>query len=362
MAGIEAKRVRSSGESRGSGYITPERRESETQNERLLDELLKLARPSDIWHMPDLSSRLDMTGGITTGIDSELDSLGKTVLFSAEMLDVLSKKRFPDRISFHEQPLMRMGREDSFREVFFGQINQQWFHEATVQQLEIAVKPVPRDKIERQKLFHEVAMCQHAASVGLPTFEILAFIKNQNAISADEPYGFIVTKYEPDVTTIDGLSWQDMTEEEAREKLEAAVETLALLHSNYLFHDDLAFRNVATTSGGLYPKIIDLERGGCLVGEKGNIMKISRFMSKDFSALAQSIDTELRDFFTNDRGLEVPTERYDFMFRNVFEPYYERMLQLGAGNEPTLLKAYENVVCRRHDEARGVQAYWRHVD
>ena len=362
MAGVETKTGPSSGESAGSGYITPERREAENQNERLLNDLLESARQSDIGLMPNFSDRLDTVGAITAGIDVELDQFGKSILFSANMLEALDEARFPDRIKFQERPLMRMGREDSFRQVFFGHIDQQWFHEATEQQTDVAIKPVPRDELERQKLFHEIAMYQYAAEVGLPTFEVLAFAKNTNAISADEPYGFIMTKYEPDVSTIDGLSWQDMSEAEAKEKLEPAIETLALLHSNYLFHDDVAFRNIATTGGGLYPKIIDLERGGCLTGSKDDVMKVSRFMSKDFSSLAQSIDIELREFFTDERGLEMPAERYDFYFQNIFEPYRQRLLQLGAGNEPSLLKAYENVVCRRQDEAQGEQPYWRHID
>jgi|AntRauTorckE6833_2_1112554.scaffolds.fasta_scaffold01909_5 hypothetical protein len=340
--------------------IDPEAQEKDIQTQQYFSQSIEALRQSDIGLMPDIGAEINHDGHTSMGIESALQKFGKLAILSDDSLEHISRKRFPDRIVFNSKPLLRLGREDSRQQVFFGELQGQWFHESEVQSVDIAVKAIPRKEADKHKVLHEIGMYQYAKRQGIPTLEVLGAVINDNQAS-DTPYGYVMTRFEPDIQTLDSLNWSNLSREEAGQALEHAVDTLVVLHSNYLFHGDFEFKNIAAVEGGQSPKVVDLEFGDSMRDEVDNIMKLSIHMSNDFSSLARSLDLSIGYLYRDDTGRESPMDRYDFMFEHVFLPYHIKMQKAGVWPTGHMGKAYDNVVCRKHDEALGEQGRWRHV-
>ena len=340
--------------------IDPEGRERDIKNQEDFCSEVEQLRQSSIGLLPDLAGELNHHGQTTTEVEAALEKDPRQALISQRAVDYLSEKSLPDRTNFTPIRMFRLGREDSRQFVFFGELQGEWFHEATTEGLNVAVKPVPHDPYDRHKVLHEVAMYQHLAEQGIPTLEVLSVMKNNDS-SRKTPYGYVITTYEPDVTTLDSLDWKKMENGQIAQSLEPAIDTLALLHSHYLFHGDSEFKNIAVVESGKSPKIVDLEFGASLRDEQENVLKLSQFMNNDFSCLARSLDLTVGHYYRNENGLEQPVKRYDFLFEHVFLPYYNKMQQLGVIPTSNLGKAYENVVIRKQEEALGNEGRWRHA-
>lgn len=356
MGGIEALRSSElSSQVRDSAYYNdPERRKLDAKNQALFNGVVERLGSRHISELPDLRQAVNHDGGRSTAVIDKLDSESEGILLYPGVNLASSDAQF----SFIQRPLLRIGREDSRRQIFFGELAGITDDKENKSSTEVAVSVIPSniDFIKHEQALHEIAMYQYAASLEIPTLDIVAVIK----ASSPGIYGFTLTRYEPDIRTLDTLEWGDMDIDDAVDSLSYAVDTLALLHANYIFHGDTAFRNIAVCDASQQPKIIDLELSGSLREQTSNIMKLSRYMSADFSSLAASLDMNINHLYQDESGLTSPTDRFDFMYQHIFLPYYDRLIQFGVTPSDSLGLAFDNVVSRRLDEAIGGEGRWKH--
>ncbi len=356
MGGIEK---RNSGEHFPQGvkpnyYNDPERREVSDRNQAVFIESLEGLTHRPIGELPDVRAALNHRGGRSSAVHEILESEKAAALFHSGV-EVAPKQEF----AFAPRPLFRFGREDSRRQLFFGEMSGIGVASEEKPTVEVAVSTIPhaKDFIKHQQSLHEIAMYQHVASLDVPTLDVLGLIKSD----APDIYGFVITRYEPDIRTLDTLEWGDMTAKEAANALSHAVDTLALLHANYIFHGDPAFKNIAVCDANQKPTIVDLELSGSLLDEQDDVRKLSLFMKSDFSFLASSLDGNVGHLYQNEADVTSLTDRFNFMHEHVFLPYFNRLVKFGITPQDPLGLAYDNVVSRRLDEAVGDEGYWRHA-
>ena len=339
-------------------YRNPERLRQDDIQQAVFCDTIEQLKVSDIGLLPDFSEETDHRGGrrSATAVRSALDATGAQAMLTPQLYDNFAERE----LSFAPDPLLRIGKEDSRRQIFFGEMTANSLEHGETQHTSVAVSTIPSEKDVNKhgQSLHEISMYQCAASLDIPSLEVLGVVVTD---AHPDMYGFVLTKYDPDISTIDTLDWSNMSQKEVTETLAYAVDTLALLHTNYLFHGDSAFRNIAVKDSIQKPIVVDLELSGSLRQETENIMKLSRFMSADFSSLAMSLDQNISRFYQNDSGLPSSTDRFDFMHNHIFLPYQDRLIQHGVTPLDPLGLAYDNVVSRRLDEAVGDEGRWRHV-
>ena len=159
----------------------------------------------------------------------------------------------PDSLTFidDDKRMMRLGKEDSARKVFFGKVLLGWEGLAKVT-IPVAVKPFTHSV---SRVFTEFAMSNYVKSVGIDTFRPLLIQKHGSA-------AYLLTFFDSPVTTFDNTPW-DISKEskraEAGSQLEACAQHMAELHGNLIVHRDAQVRNIGHREDVRKTVAVDLE-------------------------------------------------------------------------------------------------------
>lgn len=308
--------------------------------------------------LPDLSELLDHETKRTSGLDVPLDGDNDRAFLSSSFYEYVEHDKFPNRLFFRPQPLMRLGRENSYQQVFFGNLNAQWFHGAEQANVQIAVKPIPLrgnnpedSMLGEERLLHEVAMYQYLGKLGIPTLEVLGVCLLKGSRNGLE--GFAITRFDPDIVTMDNLPWGSMEPKDVNEAIGQVTDTLALLHSNLIFHGDPEFKNIAVGEASKSITVVDVERAKSGLIIPDNVKRIGLNMSMDFTDVEKSMGEFIFSKLPEGERPKDDIERFNILHNFVFEPYFERLVHLDSPYLDTLAKAYELMVDYKASMARG---------
>lgn len=340
-------------------YYFENKKLTDEQNQETFKQSLEQLRQSHFVELPDTSQLIHHRGGSSRHVEQTLESSGGSALFTPRFIQGVSPYRYPDRVDFEVRPYDRLGRDKSRHQVFFGELKGRWFHEQEVGQVSVAVKPIPNNTEERpqvrNQVLHEIGFHQYLKRYDIPSLDVLGVVLT-GSYEDDEPYGFVLTRTEPDIETLNTISWGNLDREKAGQKISHAVDTLALLHSHHVFHGDSEFRNIAVADSGRSLRIIDLEYARSLRDDPGNISKLADRMDLDFSYLAKSVDEYLGYLFHDENEQKQPIETYGFLLNQVLLPYYDRLLEIGIRPGDPLAQAFDQVVMRKLTEAQKLLA------
>ncbi len=297
---------------------------------------------------PDLSEGISHSGNISTP-DSPFDALSTCpqLLIQSESLDDLmdyGMGNLPSRLSFDFKSSLEIGKSDSRRKVSFGVANLAWFdHMREPRKIPLAVKPFDLPSSEKTFL-HEAAFMAYCREIGLNVPKIFGVARYNGGNR-----GALITVFEPGLITLDNLPWGEMTIDEQDYHLQTAVETLALMHENALFHGDAEFKNIAFKQKRGEVTLVDLEFATSLKElplDAGVISEWSKKMSKDFRSVRTSL--EGTDVIS---GNDIV--KYDQFFNRFIIPYFDRIQHSKGPYKKQLHAAYNRVVQAFAAEAYG---------
>ncbi len=344
-------------------YYFENRNLIDEKNQKTFRELLEPLRQGHFAELPNLGQYVDHTGKPSRNLNVSLEASGDTVFFAPRFFREDTPYRYPDRLSFEAQPFDRLGREKSRHQVFFGRLEGQWFHEQQSGAIDVAIKPIPNTVKDHYKVLHEVGMHQYLTQYGLPALDVIGVIRTGAVIpeagseggdeeDGSQPYGYVVSRTEADMETLNSLKWSGMDAEMAGQRMEHVLDTMALLHSHYIFHGDAEFRNIAVADSGRSLRVIDLEYARSYRDATEKVDVIAEKMNEDFSFVAKSIYEYIGYLFKDEHDEKQPLETYSFMLSKLFLPYYDRLLRIGVRPGDPLARAYDQMVLTKLEEAR----------
>ncbi len=256
--------------------------------------------------------------------------------------------------AFQPQPGHRLSREQSHNKVFFGRL---WvvppFEMGEDLQLQVAVKS--REHCDRARLAGETALYQHLGGIGLRTFKPAGLL---HGVEADH----LMTYFDGPVVTMDTIEWPELTLDEAWFEVAKAVDTMALLHAEGLFHGDLAFRNVAFDESNqiviIDPELMTCFRNvmepllnaGMVLETRDQMQAADRLvqaMGGEFSAVCQSVDEMILPLYPKRERPRTSMERLKVYKRHIFEPYKHRLQELDEPVRSALLRVYDMMMIKK---------------
>ncbi len=299
-------------------------------------------RHDDIFGLPDFAPHLNHESYVTNFGDYRLhNGLFVTDSFAQRW----NEQGIPNRWSFNLQPLLRSGRDDSRHKVFFGAIKEDYFHGGIQHVTQVAVKPFGRE--EETYAFHEFAMHEYLRERGLPTFRTLGMLALEADENQDIPRLFLLSQFEPNVMTMDNISWGERTPEEQWQEVDRGLQTLATLHAEMIFFGDYFFKNVAFKQDGT-PLIIDPETvvsGLYNAHPSGDRARLVAVMGKDFEAYCKSVS---EDILHPGRELDdrqpFPREDLDTLLERVHLPYFRHLTKRGGQHLDVLHATFQYVI------------------
>lgn len=242
----------------------------------------------------------------------------------------------------------RIGREMSHNNVLFGDLRYETEERSTI--IELAVKPCEPGKVSQ--LVGEIAMSSYMRSLGIAAFEPYGLVLHGKR-------GYMLTRFDGPVTTLDTLDWRGMDPEEAWAEAHLATDTLALLHGNMLFHGDADFRNIAQNEVG-EPRAVDPEYTKsardlfiCVqdnpYGEVGDraLGKIARLMSADLSDVSKAAQAQIINQNLVNGRQPSSAQLLKIYKRNLYAPYLEQLRVLRTPALPLLERAYQQMICTK---------------
>ena len=211
-------------------YYFENRNLIDEQNQETFCQLLEPLRQGHFAELPSFAQYVDHTGKPSRNLNHTLEDSGDTVFFSPRFFREDTPYRYPDRLSFEVQPFDRLGREKSRHQVFFGRLEGQWFHEQQSCSIDVAIKPIPNNIKDRYKVLHEVGMHKYLSQYGLPALDVIGIIRtgaetpelhidSDSEEASDQPYGYVVSRTEPDMETLNSLRWSGMDIERAGQRM-----------------------------------------------------------------------------------------------------------------------------------------------
>jgi hypothetical protein len=332
-----------------SPVISAKRHEQNYGTQTEFAALLGCLRKTDVHLLPDLSGSIDHEGRISDGL---VGSLGNGMHVSQDIVEEWTSAGHssPDRVTFKPQPLLRVGREDSRRKVFFGSMQMQWFNGSQHEQTEqVAIKPFEGIGTARTAM-HELAMYQYFKQQSVPSIDILGVLVAPIGKGGWSMY--TISRFEPSLTTMDNINWRELDQDKAWSQVDTiAVRSLVKLHEHLLFHGDTYFRNFAFRDENEDIVIIDAEqtvssrRHGHPSSSRSALAKK---MSADFTELTHDVDSSI----LGGQGLS-DVEKFEKHNRHVFLPYRERLAHGTNSYHGLLIPILDQVVEVKYDQATG---------
>lgn len=327
------------------------RAEHDSFTQAFFQEMIAGIRKHRVREMPNLSHQLDRTGRRTVNLEQFLAS-PEGIYLATDTFIPKTSTGLPDRVSFRPNDILRLGRENSRQQVFFGTLDYSWFATGETGSQQLAVKPILNTSSGMDRMLHEVAMYQRIQRLGIPTIDVNGVALLEKPVQGLS--GFVVSKFNPEITTMDTFNWREMPIEQRIERLMPAIDTITTLHGNLLFHGDAEFKNIAVKTALGSVVIVDTEWGCNLEDSADDVMKVAQNMSHDLTSLSTSIDT----FVLGPKserlfGPKNDIERFDFLHACLFTPYYDVLLHSGSPHLGILSKAFQVVMDQKARQSRG---------
>lgn len=256
----------------------------------------------------------------------------------------------PGRVDFGHMPYMGLGKDTSQRKVFFGGLHLPF--DGRPVELEVAVKRFNPKNFHNA--VHEAGMFEHIRGLGLPTLRVLGMLA---VPAATAPQAFTITSFERGLDTLDNLNWDDMDMEEKWASVRPAIDMLALLHGNVLFHGDFEFKNVAFGEAERSLYVIDPEYAASLrdvvrpySDTPDERQVVAQKVSADFASLDISARRHIISPGTDSR------EMFEDMLEHVYGPYYGAISShIDSPYQDVLQGAFELVLEKKRQQAYGEQ-------
>jgi tRNA A-37 threonylcarbamoyl transferase component Bud32 len=250
------------------------------------------------------------------------DQLGSTTeafIFNPEFMVELGLDRYLLKSAhFTEVSEWKAGREDSFHQVFFGEleliVDKGPNGESAV--IPVAIKPYFTAK--RLAIHEYVAQGLINQQRNMETFHPIGFWTQDNKSV------FLLTRFEEDVKTLDNVNWMLGGEDELNVHLEpfaalrACAKALALMHSKGFVHRDAQIKNMGVDSNGI--RIVDLQQMRRFsLSDFGYDTESRLMVSGDFQKLTESVieRSYLSDFNS--------TKKRQIIDSNLITPYLSMM-------------------------------------
>lgn len=339
-----------------SSLLAEGRHQAVIGEQQLFGQWLGYIRKNEIYSLPDLTPLINHEGRKSLDVETAL-GVG---FFASDSLHAdwgnTSHQRPPARMAFETHTMLRVGREDSRRKVFFGSLSQEWF-DGSRETIQVAVKPFPQD--ERGTGLHEVSMYQHLAQRGFPTLDVLGVL-SVPVKKEQETSLYMISRFHPGIITMDNLPWHDMSAEDAWENIgRYAITSLISLHAaptpeegeaDLLLHGDTYLRNFAFNDVG-DPVIVDCEE----------MVSASRLVHPSFPRgfLVKLLGHEFRELVTsaNEAVLKgrdlTDTDKFEENYKHIYLPYHERVAKSDSPYKAALLLAWDEVVDQHAKQASG---------
>jgi hypothetical protein len=325
-----------------------------TPAEELFTESIDMVRKAQVHELPDFTRTLQHSGFLTP---FPHDAFEPGIHVDSQRWGVVAERGAPDRFTFIGQDWLRIGRDESYRGVFFGNMVSTWFNDGTVANEQVAVTPsLGRFPQDYQESLQEIAIHQYLEQLGVPTLEVLGMLVVERPEQV--PRVFKISRFRP-YETLNNINWRGLTEDQRWDRMGLALDTLARLHAHLVFHGDPVFKNIGfgQTEGDIV--VIDTEKSlsAALAIHPSQIEKgeqrIMQLMSNDFSRLCLSVDHEILSCLPEGErphGLD----RFEVMLEHVYIPYFERLVHMHSPFV-SLLKTqlFDRVVARKMQEAEG---------
>ena len=299
-------------------------------------------RKTEVHHIPDLVSYLPNDDSYSDVVDELFYHQGDQTYLSDAFAEYVNQDNFPDRLTFNVQKVLRMGKEDSRRSVFFGALQASWFHEADKLSQQVAVTPIPANEFTRRMALHEIGRYQQLGRLGISTLEVLG------VTLFDEPKsdlsGFFATKLVPDLNTMDNLPWDEMMKAEQAKYMTMALDMTATLHSEMIFHGDTKFKNISFSEAQGDFVVSDIEFSRSLRDVPERVRLIAQRMRADLGFIEESVSKFILPTFSLQERPRGEVARFNFMHNYLYEPYFERIISINGQFVDVLAKAYEVVV------------------
>jgi hypothetical protein len=278
---------------------------------------------------------------------------------SREVIDELGGRYVPS-VGFTLKPFRGLGRENSRRKVFFGDLDILGDEQAA--SLPVAVKPYQPGAFHR--CIHEMGMYQYMNNIGLPTLRVLGVLAvNQGKT----PRAYVLTHERRGITSLDNVEWKKLSIPERWTRMRPTIETMAILHSKMVFHGDLEFKNVVhgETERSLY--IVDPEDSVSLrdvvtpyEDRTDERHEVVRKVSAEFEAVRRSV----RDFIAPEPDVGQPDaasldekEEFEDMLEHVFSPYYLAIMRTDSPYQTILRSAFSTVIEQKRQYAYKTAAH-----
>lgn len=302
-----------------------------------------LVQSYQIHNLPDLREHINHAGKYTR----PSIKLGTGLFLDKTVVPVHPEHEHSNLFSFLAQPGHRLGREKSHNEVFFGKMlsdNAPPFAGTT--EAQVAVKPTKN----QAALLGELAMFQYLNELKIPTFQPTGLLVSK----PNEP-DYLLTKFQKPVATMDTVEWDELDTPEKWLQLGFAVETMALLHSNMLFHGDLEFKNVAFGERGdmivVDPELTVSSLEMAAVAETSRDseavaraqLRIKQSMSNDFTSVCKSIDEFIISALPPMERPKSSAAKFKTYARHLLRPYRQAIVEINSEHTRELLTAYETM-------------------
>lgn len=322
-------------------------------NQQVFLSSIEEIRSEDVKPLPDLTPFLNHEGVYTKGLDVQFE--GGQVFLGGNFSKYANDEAFPDSLAFKVQSILRIDKEDSKRHVFFGALQAHRNNQLPSIARQVAVTPIVGTEALKDMALHEIGMYQYLGKLGISTLDVVGvalFDLPEAAAEREEIRGFMVTEFEPDLMTMNGLPWKTMSAEEQQQYLDVIADMLATLHSELVFHRDTKFKNFSFGEAQGNFVVSDLEFSLSLKDRAESIGEIARMIKSDFGFVCGGIKENIFPGLARDQRPKGHAGTFEYMREHLFKQYYRRLLEIDGQYLDVLLKAYEVFENQQRAEAR----------
>ena len=319
-------------------------------------ERLATLRDSSVGPLPDFTEYLTHYGRIPSH-DPTSGTLAGMCLSRVDLQPFAEAGEVtPNSFTFDAQPTLELGRENSWRKVFFGQMHMESRSGTIDKSVQVAVKRFPKDEIHYA--VQEAAMLQYLQQQGVPALEVIGLLMHEEA---EEPGVYLLTRFTQEVISLDNPDWSKLSPKEMQDQLRAVRNTLVTLHQGLVFHGDAEFKNIGVGERDGSIVVFDVERAVSLrdavsqeEGAEGEVpIRLIQAMSADFSSVQKSLRKYVYPNLPEDHRPKNDKERFEYELNHILEPYHMALMESDSPYKSALDRAYRTVLERKHREVMG---------
>jgi len=307
--------------------------------------------PDTVFRLPDLTRYLNHDGE-----NGQFPDLPAGMYVARSIQKRLRLDQSPQETRFKPDDSLKLTREDSRHQVFFGRI--QFLGQSAVHQERVAVKAVKAN-------LRELAMYQLMGDLGIQTFRPVGFIIQGTGNT------HLMTKVNQAIKTIDSTDWALLEPDEMWFIASTALDTMVLIHSHMLFHGDLSFRNVATSDfgepvvtdpefmtsmRGVADRIVEADQqSGHPVDVKENdirLQAIARKIGMDFTAVSTSIKSDIFQALPESCRPQTAQAAFKQLEHHLYRPYEAQLNESCGPYKNIALKAFGILHAIRRQQAK----------